>query len=308
MSEEANKMELEKYICGIYKITSPSNKIYIGKTINLKARQNRYKNLHCKGQAKLYRSLRKYGWEKHKFEIIEECLQPELDNKEKYYIDLFNTFNSEYGLNLKEGGQGGKMSDETKKKISESNKGKKNCLGFKHSLETRLKMSIERKGRSKEFYRKIAEKRRGKKASDVARENIRKSKLGDKNPMFRKVFNDEERKRMSDIAKKNGMLGRKMSQEFKEKCRIANTGRKQSLQTVQKRILKLRGKKRTDEQKERYRLSSIGKKMPDSMKQKMREINTGKKHSEETKKRISDSMKKYRELNKVGDSNKKTNL
>ena len=46
---------------GIYKITSPSNKIYIGQSINIERRFNSYKNLsHCKQQIKLYNSLQKY--------------------------------------------------------------------------------------------------------------------------------------------------------------------------------------------------------------------------------------------------------
>ncbi len=299
---EAAKI-LKKNICGIYKITSPSNKIYIGKTVNIYARQNRYKNLHCKSQTKIYRSLKKYGWENHRFEIIEECLESELDNKEKYFIELYGCFNSKHGLNLKEGGEGGKMSEETKKKISKFHKGNKYCLGFKHSLETRIKMSIERKGRSKEIFKKSAESRRGKKLSDTARENIRKSKLGDKNPMFGKIFTDEERKSMSDRGKK-GMLGKKMSQSSKDKLRDFNLGRKQSQETIQKRIIKLKGKKRTDEQKKRYSLAFTGKKMSDAMKHKLRKINTGKKLSEETKKKISDSLKKHYELKSL-DSNKK---
>ena len=58
-------------ICGIYKITSPSGRIYIGQAKNLRKRLNSYKGLHCKGQTKLYNSLKKYGWENHQFDIID---------------------------------------------------------------------------------------------------------------------------------------------------------------------------------------------------------------------------------------------
>ena len=72
-------------ICGIYKITSPSGRIYIGQSIDIQKRWNQYKYNSCKSQTKLYNSLKKYGWENHKFEIIEECSKEELSNREKFW-------------------------------------------------------------------------------------------------------------------------------------------------------------------------------------------------------------------------------
>ena len=46
---------------GIYKLTSPSGKCYIGQSINLDKRLNMYRLLHCKAQTHLYRALLKYG-------------------------------------------------------------------------------------------------------------------------------------------------------------------------------------------------------------------------------------------------------
>ena len=61
-------------ICGIYKITSPSEKNYIGQAVNINKRFYRYKSLDCSQQIILYKSFIKYGVENHIFEIIEECL------------------------------------------------------------------------------------------------------------------------------------------------------------------------------------------------------------------------------------------
>ena len=55
----------------IYKITNPSGKVYIGQTVDLKVRKNKYKYINCKNQTRLYRSLLKYGWENHIFEVLE---------------------------------------------------------------------------------------------------------------------------------------------------------------------------------------------------------------------------------------------
>jgi group I intron endonuclease len=119
-------------ICGIYKITSPTNKIYIGQSINIIKRWQKYYNLNCKQQPKIYASLVKYGANKHKFEIICQCDKLELNNLEKYYIDLYKSFNSKHGLNLLDGGNSVKMSDETRHKMSLAKIGKKRNVTDKH--------------------------------------------------------------------------------------------------------------------------------------------------------------------------------
>jgi group I intron endonuclease len=88
---------------GIYKITNPKGKIYIGQSVNLKKRKRNYSLLsQTKGQPLIHHSILKYGWENHKFEIIEECSIEELNQKEIYWMSFFNCI--EEGLNLKEGG------------------------------------------------------------------------------------------------------------------------------------------------------------------------------------------------------------
>lgn len=47
-------------LLGIYKITNPNNKIYIGQSINIKNRFYHYSLYHCKTQTKLYNSFIKY--------------------------------------------------------------------------------------------------------------------------------------------------------------------------------------------------------------------------------------------------------
>ena len=89
-------------ISGIYKITNPEGKIYIGKSKNIEQRFNNYKNLKCKNQYVLLESLKKYGWFYHTFEILEECNIIDLNKKETEYINIFNSVNE--GLNIR--GQG----------------------------------------------------------------------------------------------------------------------------------------------------------------------------------------------------------
>lgn len=111
---------------GIYKITSPSGKVYIGSAFNINKRWNVYKGLHCKQQPKLYNSLIKYGIKNHIFEIVEECSIDLLYEKEIYYKQQFIK-KLGWGKTLFcqiIDGNGGFKSEETKRKIGEGNKGK----------------------------------------------------------------------------------------------------------------------------------------------------------------------------------------
>lgn len=105
---------------GIYKITSPTNKIYIGQSTNIENRKYYYTSIKCDKQPKLYNSLLKYGWEQHIFEVIEECLEKQLNEREIYWGNYFKVL-GENGLNLRLGDANGLCSEETKQKIGLTN-------------------------------------------------------------------------------------------------------------------------------------------------------------------------------------------
>ena len=146
---------------GIYKITSPSGKIYIGSSVNIENRIKYYKSLNCKGQIKLFNSLTKYGWVKHFFEVLIECELSELYKYERHYGDLYDVLGKN-GLNLilpKVGENKIGVSDETKKRMSISKKGNKNTFfGKKHSEETKQKIRLFQTGRkhSAEHRKKVS--------------------------------------------------------------------------------------------------------------------------------------------------------
>jgi len=109
-------------LTGIYKILSPNNKIYIGQSINIKKRFYNYSLFHCKFQTKLYNSLKKYGVENHKFEILHLCNTDQLNKLERYYQELFEVHNK-YGLNLRLTGindKSGKLSFSTINKMKKA--------------------------------------------------------------------------------------------------------------------------------------------------------------------------------------------
>jgi group I intron endonuclease len=73
---------------GIYKITSPTERVYIGQSINIESRKKYYTYINNNGQPKLYNSLLKYGFDNHTFEIIEECTIEQLNERETYYKQI----------------------------------------------------------------------------------------------------------------------------------------------------------------------------------------------------------------------------
>lgn len=176
-------------ICGIYKITSPIGRIYIGKSVDISSRFNVYKNIKCKSQPRLFNSLKKYSPTNHTFEILIECSEDKLNELEKYYIKLYGTFNSENGLNLKEVGEGGMFTEETKRKISLANK------GVKLTLEHRKKLSEAKKG--KPTWNK------GLKSSKESVLKMINSKKGKPNLKLRGVKFSEERCKKLSLARIN---------------------------------------------------------------------------------------------------------
>lgn len=115
----------------IYKITNPNNKIYIGQSRNWASRKSKYKNLKNIQQAKIHKSLVKYGYNAHKFEIVHELpidVSQDVVNKyEVLYWELYKDCGIEM-LNIKYPGSNGKLSKETKLKMSSLRIGEKNPM------------------------------------------------------------------------------------------------------------------------------------------------------------------------------------
>jgi len=161
---ENKSIKLTTYGMIIYKITNKiNNKLYIGQTIRtLKVRWM----AHCVPSSKsvISRSIHKYGKENFSFEEIDRAeTMDELNAKEEHWIKYYDSCNKEKGYNIALGGMNTPMDEETKKKLSIINSGKKKPpmteehrrnlseakKGTKHTKETKLKMSQAAKGKSK---------------------------------------------------------------------------------------------------------------------------------------------------------------
>ncbi|KKL58647.1 hypothetical protein LCGC14_2223260, partial [marine sediment metagenome] len=132
----------------IYKAVSPSNKVYIGqttkglryrKTIHITVSKNpnnaSYNTPFCK-------ALRKYGANNFNWIILYDNIpKSKLDDMEIQTIANYNSYHGK-GYNSTSGGKSCMHSDETKKKMSETRRGKNNPMyGKKHSKETKKLIS-----------------------------------------------------------------------------------------------------------------------------------------------------------------------
>ena len=156
---------------GIYMWTSPSGKSYIGQSVDLQKRKYaflRFGDIY--GGQKINCARKKYH---HKslwnYTILEYCGIDDLDEREEYYISLYNTINN--GYNCESGGHENKIvSDESKQKMSDAKKGKycgeNSPLYGKHLTdEHKRKISEARKGEKHPMY--------GKHRDDETKDKIR---------------------------------------------------------------------------------------------------------------------------------------
>ena len=135
---------------------------------------------------------------------IDDCTDNHLNQMEIFYIKKYDP-----QFNFTEGGDGisgFKHSEETRKKISESRKGKT------HSPETRKKISEANKGENHPMYGKTPWNK-GKTLSDETRKKMSENHRdvsGTNNPMYGKTHSEEARKKLSEVnkGKNNPMYGK----------------------------------------------------------------------------------------------------
>ena len=244
----------------IYTFKNLTNgKIYVGQTNKPKKRLWEHFQAAEKGHDSLLcYAIRKYGKENFVFEVIEDCEDSLANEREKYWISQFDSF--ENGYNMTTGGDHFSLSDEAKKKIGDRFRGKHLSEEHKQKLreankgkippcyeETRRKRSESMKGKntgpkSEEHRRKLSEARRKWRLTEEQKEAINAN---------RKPVSEETRQKLSEAGK-----GRVVSEETRRKKSESMKGKKfgsPSQEVIEKRAAKNRGKKRTEEQKQRMR-------------------------------------------------------
>lgn len=130
-------------VSGIYKIVTPSDKIYVGSAVNFRRRRNCHRTRlnkgvhHCPG---LQNAFNKYGPEALKFEVVEFVSRENLLAREQYYLDLLwpKLYNC---ARVAGSSMGVKVTEAARKKISAA------LIGVKKSPEARARMSAAQKGK-----------------------------------------------------------------------------------------------------------------------------------------------------------------
>lgn len=224
----------------VYKHAAPNGKVYIG--ITMQNPEKRWQNgNHYKGNKHFYRAILKYGWENIRHEIVANGLTKEQAcAKEIELIAKYDSTNSRYGYNNSTGGECGAAgvhpSAETRRKISEANKGKY------VSPETRRKISEARKGRPSPW--------KGKHLSADTRRKLSEARKGANNPNYGKHRSAGTRRKISEANKGrhySAETRQKMSESLK-RAYLNNPELRQKLSESQKgRIPWNKGKHQSDE-------------------------------------------------------------
>lgn len=211
--------------CVYVHINKINGKIYVGQTIHGDGPNKRWESgSGYKSSPHFWNAIQKYGWDNFEHEIVASNLtKEEADNFEILLIKELKTYDNNFGYNLTLGGgglSGYSLSEETKRKISESNRGKK------LSDETKRKIGIASTGRNigrkhtkeeLEKMKKKREERKYKKTKRLARSGNyvpteeTKRKIQDsshKKTVLQKDFNGnilQQYDSMSDASRKTGI-------------------------------------------------------------------------------------------------------
>jgi group I intron endonuclease len=203
-------------VYNIYLITNlNNNKKYVGLT-KFSITERFYQ--HVKRGFLLTEAIKKYGEDEFFIELIEEVdTAGRAYELEQYYIKEYNT-KVPYGYNLTDGGDGifgwevtEEYRQECSERVKQLHKEKKvGMYGKNHSDETKRKMSVASKGKSKPWLI-------GRKLSPESIEKLRQINLG-------RVLSDETRKKISENhhdvnGENNPMYGKKHSPETIEKLK-----------------------------------------------------------------------------------------
>jgi group I intron endonuclease len=143
-------------IYSIYKcVNNQTGKVYIGFDCNWPSRKRVHKSNYPRKKFKFYNAIRKYGWNSFDWQIIYQSLDRDytLNVMENFFIQKYDSFKNGYNSTL--GGEGvfgvhRKQSKEEKEKrrlLMKGNNYGSLSKGRKLSVESKLKMSLSKKGK-----------------------------------------------------------------------------------------------------------------------------------------------------------------
>ena len=222
---------------GIYKITNPNNKVYIGQSVDIEDRwrNHKSKSVYLKNNSPLYNSFKKYGIGAHTFEIIEMCDEYELNNRERYWQEYFNVLIEGLNQRLTETYDiSGKLSESHKEKIASAMLGKNNwCTGVARPEDVKKKIS-ETKRKNPYIF------------TDIQKNKMSESSKGQIPWNLGISPSDETKKKLGDANR-----GYTHTDNAREKLRLAGIGKIQTAETKAKRYVSRFCKQFSDIQKQK---------------------------------------------------------
>lgn len=177
----------------VYKHTGPTGKVYIGITKRNPQKRwnggrgyvdNRY----------FFRAITRYGWENFTHEIIEKKLtRQEAEERERYYIKLYNSTDPDFGYNIEAGGLYGsaRFTDPLRKTFSD--RGKRVTTERPELLEIMQNAQREYFADEKNHKKHSDTLKQYYKAHPEARERISESNKARWSEEFRKRFGETQR-------------------------------------------------------------------------------------------------------------------
>ena len=200
---------------GIYKIENVVNgKVYIGQSVDIKRRWIQHRD--CRGKDLFHNALRKHP-EQFKFSVLLTCPREMLDTWERDMIALYDCIYPK-GYNFTNGGGSNtEISDETRRKLSESHKGKPSPMKGLKSNKPAWNRGLQMKPISDETRRKLSESHKGRTAWNKGKSSLMKGKH----------LSEEVRQRISESCKgkSSPMKGKHLSEETKRRISEAHKGR-----------------------------------------------------------------------------------
>lgn len=88
---------------GIYKFQNLiTQEVYVGQSVNIEERYKRHKRDYIEGTTQFYKGIQDWGWENFSYEILELCNKEELNDREIFWINYYDSYNN--GYNSTKGG------------------------------------------------------------------------------------------------------------------------------------------------------------------------------------------------------------
>lgn len=214
-----NHWDTVKKVRGIYKVTNKINgKVYIGQSVDIGRRWRQH--MTAEDDIYFHKAIQKYGVENFEWEVIEKCKKSELDERESYWIEYYDSFNKGYNCTRGGGGCSGEansnwkggisLDPEYSKKHYEANKEKISEKAKEYYKENKEKINERMKEYNKQHYKDDKERKK-----EYYEAN--KDKIKEKAKEYREVNKEKEKERHRQYYEANKEKAKEYYEANKEK-------------------------------------------------------------------------------------------